>query len=67
MLGGGRNVDGNRTRSGKHNKPAMSDASKGAAPKTAKAKAAKKTVAKVEIQILSKEAEVAPWPRSSQA
>jgi protocatechuate 4,5-dioxygenase alpha chain len=46
MLGGGRNVDGNRTRSGKHNKPAMLTLEGGAAPKTAKAKAAKKTVAK---------------------
>ena len=50
MLAGGRNVDGNRSRSGKHNKPAMltvegGSSAEGAKPK-AKAKSKSKSSAK---------------------
>jgi protocatechuate 4,5-dioxygenase alpha chain len=41
MLEGGRNVDGNRSRNGKHNKPAMLTVEGSAAPKAAKAKSSK--------------------------
>ena len=58
MLGGGRSVEGNRSKSGQHDKPAKQAAAK---PKAKKA-AAKSTQ---EIQVL-KETEVTSWRRSSQ-
>ncbi len=46
MLAGGRNVDGNRSRSGKQNTPALLTREGSAAPKAAKTKAAKKAAKK---------------------
>jgi protocatechuate 4,5-dioxygenase alpha chain len=42
MLDGGRSVEGNRSKSGKYDKPAKKAAAKKAAPKTAKSKTSKK-------------------------
>ena len=42
MLAGGRSVEGNRSKSGKYDKPAKKAAAKKAAPKSAKPKSAKK-------------------------
>jgi protocatechuate 4,5-dioxygenase alpha chain len=46
MLAGGRHIEGNRSRDGKHNKPAMLTVEGGAAPKAAKAKSSAKSAAK---------------------
>jgi len=57
MLAGGRNVDGNRSRTGKHNRPALLTVEGSAGPKAAKAKASKtssKTAAKAKTKSSAK-------------